>query len=644
MKNKGLAFKLILFILTSTALIFIAAFLYNYYSSERIILETVEASARNQTLATVNKIETVLRAVEKIPRTFVSFVEEHRYCRDDYLRLVRNAVEENREIYAFSVAFEPYRFSTDSQYFKPTAFRDKSGEVKTLPPEYVPSPYFYLDWYQIPRELGQACWSEPYYNAYYGDIIMSTFSVPFLRMVAGKKVVAGVAAADISLQALKSIVASVKIYQSGYAFLISQNGVFVTHPNIALPMRSTIFSVAEETGDPALRAIGKKMISGGTGFVTLKDFFTGKPSRMFYAPLRSSGWSVGVIFPEEELFAGIHTLSREILIIGVLGFLLLVVTISIIASTITRPLKRLDETTREIAQGNLDAELPVTGSNDEIGRLAHSFGEMKTALKEYIANLAATTAAKERIESELKIARTIQMSFLPKRFPHLPEKDCFEIYALLEPAKEVGGDLYDFFLLDDTHLFFTVGDVSDKGVPAALFMAVTKTLLKGMAEAGARPSEIFEKVNVELCQDNDSMMFVTVFCGILDLRTGDLSYSNAGHDPPILVRAGKSPVTVPIPPGLVLGAYPEAQYKTMKTRLEVGDMIVAYTDGVTEAMNPEKELYSPERLMEAVAEKHAEKAEEQVTRVFDSVREFVSGAIQSDDITVLSVKLTKLKT
>lgn len=161
--------------------------------------------------------------------------------------------------------------------------------------------------------------------------------------------------------------------------------------------------------------------------------------------------------------------------------------------------------------------------------------------KEYVKNLTETTAAKERIESELKIARTIQMSFLPKAFPTLQGRQRFDLFAALEPARDIGGDLYDFFLLDEDHVFITVGDVSDKGIAAALFMAVTKTLLKGIAETGMDPSEILNKTNAELCIDNDSMMFVTVFCGILDLRTGLLKYSNAGHEPPILIRRGKAP-------------------------------------------------------------------------------------------------------
>ena len=193
--------------------------------------------------------------------------------------------------------------------------------------------------------------------------------------------------------------------------------------------------------------------------------------------------------------------------------------------------------TEEIATGNLDIELPALRSKDEVGRLADSFSHMKNSLKQYIKELTETTAAKERIESELKVAHDIQMSLLPKLFPERKE---FDIYATLEPAREVGGDLYDFSLLEEDRLFFLVGDVSGKGVPAALFMAVAKTLLNRLAERCTDPSLVLTQVNKELCRENESSMFVTLFCGLLDFKTGDLLFSNAGHNPPLRSVPGRN--------------------------------------------------------------------------------------------------------
>ena len=213
-------------------------------------------------------------------------------------------------------------------------------------------------------------------------------------------------------------------------------------------------------------------------------------------------------------------------------------------------MNNLARTTTEIAKGKLDVILPQGQSNDEVGALTASFKNMQLSLKEYITNLKETTAAKERMESELKIARTIQMSFLPKRFPPFPEKKEFDIYSTIVPAKEVGGDLYDFFLLDEETLFFSIGDVSGKGVPAALFMAASKILMKGTISRELELSEALGKVNRELCIENEATMFLTFFCGVLNFKTGKLTYSNAGHNPPLLLRSGRKPEWLPVPPGI----------------------------------------------------------------------------------------------
>jgi sigma-B regulation protein RsbU (phosphoserine phosphatase) len=466
---------------------------------------------------------------------------------------------------------------------------------------------------------------------------MSTFSVPFYHAREGRRRFWGIVTADVSLEWLKGVVSSVKIYQHGYAFLISKNGDFVTHPEQGLIMRESLFSLAEARNDDALRRVGREMIRGGEGFVPIRDFVSGRPSWLYYASLPSNGWALGVIFPEDELFADIRHLGQTVFVIGVAGFVFLGLFVALISGTITHPLRSLAQTTSEIARGNLDIDLPDVPRNDEVGRLTRSFKEMRVALKEYISHLAETTAAKERIESELKIARTIQMSFLPKRFPPFPGKESFEIYAALEPAKEVGGDLYDFFLVGEDRLFFTLGDVSGKGVPAALFMAVTKTLLKGLAETGMSPSDVLAQVNVELSHENDSMMFVTVFCGFLDLRTGELFYSNAGHVRPLIIRGGSGPDWLRLPPGVVLGTTEKASYRTERVVLQPGDSLFAYTDGVTEAINGKQDFFSGDSLLRTVRSNASCCCEELVKTVMWAVKAFAGGTPQSDDIAILAL-------
>ena len=268
--------------------------------------------------------------------------------------------------------------------------------------------------------------------------------------------------------------------------------------------------------------------------------------------------------------------------------------------------------------------------------LASSFNEMTRRLNESIENLKETTAAKERIESELKIAHEIQMSMVPKIFPAFPERTEFDVFATLVPAKEVGGDLYDFFFLDDDHLCFAIGDVSGKGVPASLFMAVTKTLFRATAGNGGTPGEILARLNAEICRDNESCMFVTFFCAILNIRTGEVDYSNGGHNLPYyLHHDGVSPLENA--GGRALGVLEQSPYLSGRMVLSPGEALLLYTDGVTEAMDSQEMLYSDQRLEQFLASNWGSSPRQMIGDLVNDVRHFAAGAPQSDDITGLAL-------
>jgi sigma-B regulation protein RsbU (phosphoserine phosphatase) len=252
-----------------------------------------------------------------------------------------------------------------------------------------------------------------------------------------------------------------------------------------------------------------------------------------------------------------------------------------------------------------------------------------------------TQRAKKLIESELSVARDIQMSLVPKIFPAFPDRSEFDIFAALEPAKEVGGDLYDFFLLDDDHLCFTVGDVSGKGVPASLYMAVTKTLLKAKADISLRPDEILYQVNNVLCEDNDSGMFVTAFLGILTISSGEVIFSNGGHNIPFVLRKSGDVEPLPKTSGMALGVMEDTVYTYSGIKLSYEDSLLVYTDGVTEAMNSAGELMRERRLKRSLMEFTGSTAREEVLHVLDDTQKFADGAVQSDDITILVVKYLK---
>ena len=481
---------------------------------------------------------------------------------------------------------------------------------------------------------------------------MATYSVPFYKNVGGKKQLMGIVTSDINLGWFQDVVSSIKVLQTGYGFLISKNGTVITHPLKQLIMNETLFGVAEARGDTHLREIGRKMIRGESGFVPFRSMDSEKECWMYYTPIPSNGWSLAVLFPQDEFMADIVRLNRIVVILGIAGLCLLSVAVAFIARSITNPLRAIAQATKEIATGNLDVKLPSAKSGDEVGKLSEAFQYMEKSLKEYIQQLTETTASKERIESELKIAHDIQMSILPKIFPPFPERKEFDIFAMIEPAREVGGDFYDFFFIDDEHFCFTIGDVSGKGVPASLFMAVTKTLIKAKTLWDADPGSILTKVNKDLSQGNEACMFVTSFIAVLNTKTGELLYANGGHNPPLMIRSENHPPFreggdeglpgkvefLAVSKGLVVGAMEDYVYQTDRISLKPGDSIFIYTDGVTEAMNEQGELFSEDRLKKQTIQLQGKSVEEIISGTMEEIKSFSHGVPQSDDIAMMTLQ------
>jgi len=637
-RNRGIAFKLVFLILVSDAAILAVIFGYNYLVSREIIEKNIRDNARNLVRATVNRIDTVLLPVEKVPQNLAGFLEDSALPTEEELKaLLRAAVENNPDIYGSTIAFEPYAFRSDRRCFAPY-YCKRGGTLAFTYLNCDSYNYFLWDWYRIPKEIRRAVWSEPYYDRGGGDIVMATYSVPFYKTVAGEKRFMGIVTADIGLSWLQQIVSSIKIADSGYGFLISGKGTFLTHPQPELIMKQTLFDVAGTRNDAQLQKIGTAMTEGMSGFASLTSMVTGQECWVGYAPLSASDWSLGVLFPQDELTADIKELNHVVWSLGLLGFLLLLGVIIMIAGSITRPLRELAKATEGIAAGDLDVPLPLVKSRDEVGVLTNAFAHMEGSLQQYIKDLTETTAQKERIESELKVARDIQMGMLPKVFPPFPGITQFDIYATLEPAREVGGDLYDFFFVDKDRLCFTIGDVAGKGVPAALLMTVTQTLNKIKGIRGLSPGRILAGVNEALSLENPSFMFVTLFLGILNIRTGELEFCNGGHNPPYVIRTNNTIRPMALTDGLALGIAADFSYRSDNTRLGPGDTVFLYTDGVTEAMNPKKELFTQKRLEQSLSMLKGQDLDQMASGIMERIKAFSQGEPQADDITIMILR------
>lgn len=357
-------------------------------------------------------------------------------------------------------------------------------------------------------------------------------------------------------------------------------------------------------------------------------------------------WYVAVAVPVREIQLPAKALvTRQSFIISLI-FLGSLMAAYLLVTRVSHPLNLLASYARELPTTDFTAEVEETSPidamsaryKDEVGRLAESFVFMTDELRKNVKELMETTAAKERIESELQIAHDIQMGILPKEFPPFPDRHEFEIYATLEPAKEVGGDLYDFFFVDDDHLCFAVGDVSGKGVPAALFMAVSKTLVKMEASKGLPAAEVLSRVNRQLAQDNPSLMFVTLFLGILNVRTGEVEYSSGGHDPPYVLSASGEIQPLELTDGVMLGVTEDFNYQSKKNLLQKGETIFLYTDGVTEAKNPDDQLFSDARLQQMLTRLQEKGTMDIIQSIRSEIEIFSEGTPQYDDITMLALK------
>ncbi|BDD88353.1 SpoIIE family protein phosphatase [Desulfofustis limnaeus] len=632
--NSSITAKAVSLVLLISLFVLAVVHLYNYLVSRRIIIDLAEDNSRAVASTIVNRIAARLTPVETIIRNLAVTLENPDLTDQAIIDLTRAVVSRNEEIFASAIAFEPYSLIPDQLYFSPYSYRDGATVVSKMlgGSDYR---YFHQNWYLLPKLLDRPVWTEPYHDTGGGDILMATYAVPFYRSRPdGGRDLAGIVTADISLAWLQDLLAGLKLYDSGYAVLLSDSGKFLYHPNRALILNETIFSLAESRLDRQLWEIGRDAVNGGTGFLERESYLHNAPSFFYYHPLPVGDWSLCFLFPRAEVLREITSLTRTTLTINLLGFLVLALAITWLTRRFTRPLITLSLSAQEIAGGNLDAAIPTTTSRDELGRLTVSFSEMQRSLRHHIERLTETTAQNERIESELRIARTIQMSILPKLFPPFPERSEFDIYASIRPAREIGGDLYDFFFIDQHRFCFLIGDVSDKGVPAAFFMAVTKTLLKVVADQHADPGAILTTVNSDLAEGNESCMFVTLFIGILDLRSGQLATGNAGHNSPIRLN-GSGATLLPTPHEPLAGAMDGIDYTTTTFQLEAGDTLFLYTDGVTEAVGSDGSFYGEQRLLDTVTEAGGGNAEQIVTAVDDSVRSFCAGAEQFDDITML---------
>ncbi len=632
--KNSLSTKLSLWIVLFTAVVLVSALGYMFSVSRQAIRQEAVNHATEILENTTLRVNSILERVEVATNNTDWLINRHLDGPDSMFVYSRRLLENNPDLNGCSIAFEPDFFKQKGRYFSAFSLRN-DGEILTTQEGNEHYEYFYMDWYQLCKLLDRPVWTEPFIDYNPEDIYSKDMIASYCKPIKdrnGKYV--GTISVDLSLTWLSNTISAVKPYPHSYSIMIGQGGTFFVHPDSTKLFFHTIFTETLEHEDTALTALGHAMQRGEEGMRQL--VIDGQESYVFYKPLGNTGWSVAIVCPESDIFGAFNRLRRAVTIAVLAGLLLLLlVSIQIITREL-KPLRRLADQAGIIAKGNFDETLPESGRVDEIGQLSQSFSDMQRSLAGYIEELKQTTAQKASIESELKVASDIQMSMVPRIFPAFPNRPDIDLYASMTPAKEVGGDLYDFFVQDE-RLYFCVGDVSGKGIPASLFMAVTRNLFRIVAQQGRSPEEIATQINLILSHDNEQNMFVTMFIGCADLKTGHLDYCNCGHNAPLIDGQFMKLQYTNRP----IGIWEEGGFIGESIDDIRGRQMLIYTDGLNEAENPQKQLFGEHRLQELMAGALSLNSEQVIEMLQEAVERHRDGAAPNDDLTLLCLKLIK---
>ncbi len=624
--------RLILVLTGCLAAIFAAGLLLDYRLSRDEILERLRLQSIDTVESAITDMDNWLDGVEGATLFLAELVENQDFDREHLARLLQDIVEQNGDIFGAAIALNPER-APDPGGFAPYYFR-RDGAISYA--DLASEAYHYRDrdWYRRPAATGRPVWVEPYFDEGGGGVLMTTFSVPVFKPGDGARGdLYAVVTADVSLAELRAYLRRLRLGESGNAILLSHAGIVLGSRQPGSVMRHYSEVIAGEADRATWREMVDAALQGQAVSRRVPCAALPGDCAVRLDTLDSTGWPVGVIYSEREVLAPLRAFRQKTLLLGSATLMLMAAAVALVTHRLTRPLSALARASDEIARGNLDASLPAARGGDEIAQLVRSFGAMTRDLRRHIAELEAAAASRSRIEGELNAAREIQMSLLPGGGQASESFGPWHLWARVEPARRVGGDLYGYFRLD-RQAWIAVGDVSDKGVPAALFMARAVSLLPQLVGPGADPAAVMARLNEALEEGNDNCMFVTLFLGTIDLAAGTLRFASAGHTAPSLLRDGRV-ATLAQETGPALGLARGQTFPLNTLSLAPGDRLAIFTDGIEEAFNDRREMFGVERFNQRLAATGGEALPQAGAALFAAVAAFAGAVPQSDDITLM---------
>lgn len=576
------------------------------------------------------------------------FIEENLGNPDKLFYIMERMVRTNECIRSCGISFIDSYYPQKGHWFCPYAVRRDSSTVETMSVGDKEHDYLHDAWFLEAVKADSAYWSKPFFEGVDKETPLVSYMVPIRDRQHRVVAILGV---DLSLDRIDSSLHQIgknskkkdaedgessKRMKMWYSFVVDSTGTYLAHPDKSRVIKRKI--QADITNDPDNICAGKLLAR----VKERKDELEIENTNVLinYLPIEGTPWTVGLVV--QSIF--IDIISYVIPCIGIffliIGLVVVLITSDRAIKKASLPIRLLALSANDVAKGNFESPLPQMKTRDEIHKLRDSFEKMEQSLLQYTEQLKATTSEKATIESELNIAHSIQMSMLPKTFPPYPERDDVDIFGQVTPAKAVGGDLFDFFISDEK-LFFCIGDVSGKGVPASMFMAVARSLFHNVSGHIVEPDIIAKALNESMCDGNDMNMFVTMFIGVLDLQTGHLSYCNAGHDAPLLIGQGVG--VLPCESNLPIGLM-DWEFVPQETTIAPGTTIFLFTDGLNEAENALHQQFGDEQVLSLAKELLAKGQNEPlqfVQRMTAAVHFFAGEAEQSDDLTMLAIQYKK---
>ena len=626
MKKRSISWRLTINIVTFVSIIFIVALGIVAWTSYNTIADEATKATENRLDAMIKEIEMPMVEVEISTLSGAQIVNAMA-SNDKFLeRLTYEAVSQSDKVVGCAVAFADGKHHGDHWYAPYSFLNPATGEVTTKQlgnPDYD---YHQMDWFRIPFETGQPIWSSPYYDKGGGECLMTTYSYP-VKDAQGR--VFAIITADVAIDWIDSLVRSIHPYANSLTSILCPDGRVIGIDDPAL-----LEVIRQGGGDnQQLQLLHNEMKKGGDSLIRFRS--GGYTRYAVYAPLRM-GWSAAIVCRYLDVLHSANNMLNLLFFVGVISLLFFSILCHFAIRRLTRPITELSTAAIDMSHGNLKANLPTIHTNDEMLQLRDSFETMQHSLIDYIDELRTTTAAANRMEGELSVARDIQQGMLRTDFPPY-------LHALLVPAKEVGGDLYDFVPNADGSFYFAVGDVSGKGAPAALMMSITRAAMRFVSGMRLSLDQAMGRINNSIADTNSSGMFVTLFVAHYDPATGLMHFCNGGHNPILVVPPDGDPYLLKAKANLALGVIADFQFEAEVTPLKPGTLLLLYTDGVTEAEHADHSQYGEKRLLQWASSPEVQNPQttpqQVVDSLLDSVHDFTSGNLQNDDITIMGVRV-----